>query len=210
MKIDKEFLKSLGTNKYLEILPEFKKKKARKAETLILTLISISFLGAFAINPTLSTIANLKKQLADNQMAEKQLDQKITNLSLLQQQYSLINSDLSIVTSAIPQTPHSALLLSQVQSIAKTAQVGLTSLQTFPVEIAKIADNLDQDEKENNYSYYSFSLNVEGPYANLVNFTRSLVYFERITTVNNLSFTKNTDNVNELKLSLKGQVYFKK
>lgn len=209
MRIDKSFLKSLKTNKYLEYLPDVKQKKTERFLNLTLTLVIISFLGFFAINPTLSTIAQLKKQLADNLQVEKSLEEKINNLSLLQQQYLLLSSNIPVVMSALPNHPESALLLAQIQSIAKTNNVRLINLQTFPVEIAKINNELGREEKPENYYSYSFSLTIQGSYKNLNDFINSLISFERIVKIENLSFIKNTDNFNELKLSLKGQAYFK-
>ncbi|MGA2968093.1 MAG: hypothetical protein ABSD69_02925, partial [Candidatus Levyibacteriota bacterium] len=47
--------------KYLELIPDIKREKAQKYITIVLTLTTAIILGVFAINPTLSTIANLQK-----------------------------------------------------------------------------------------------------------------------------------------------------
>jgi hypothetical protein len=56
---------NLYTSKYFEKLPDFKEKKIQAFITIALTLIALSFFAIFAINPTLSTIANLQKQSED-------------------------------------------------------------------------------------------------------------------------------------------------
>jgi len=75
-KIEKE-----KYDKYFELVPNFKQEKTQKFTTVILTLIAFAILLIFAINPTLSTIANLQKQLDDAKFIKEKLDQKINDLS---------------------------------------------------------------------------------------------------------------------------------
>lgn len=210
MKINKNFLQNLPTNRYLEKLPDFKSKRTETFTTLVLTFLAFSFFGFFAISPTLSTISQLKKQLADNQFVEKQLEEKINHLSLLQQQYTLLDSDISTVLSSIPNTPQVTLFIAQVQQITKSSEVQIFSFQTFPVEIVKKDSSvLAAQEKQDNYSSYLFSINLGGSYKNISDFLNRLTNFDRITTIDNLSFSKNSTNNNDLKLSIRGKTYFK-
>ena len=62
--------------KYLELIPDLKKEKAQKYITIVLTLATVIMLGLFAINPTFSTIANLQKQIDDNNFVQQKLQQK--------------------------------------------------------------------------------------------------------------------------------------
>ncbi len=107
MKIPKNYFENLSTSKYreyLKLLPNFHEENTRIITTLILTFLAMSFFGIFAINPTLSTIVTLKKQLADSQLVHEKLGTKINNLSSLQQQYTQLSSELPVVFEAIPQT----------------------------------------------------------------------------------------------------------
>lgn len=210
--MDKSFLSNLPTNKYLEKLPDFKSKRSEKFITLVLTFLALSFFGLFAINPTLSTISQLKKQLTDNKFVEEQLEKKINNLSLLQQQYNLLDPDIPTVLSSVPKTSQVALFVAKVQQIAKFEGVNISSLQTFPVEIAKSEPSPLQPEQEKleNYSSYLFSINIEGSYKNISDFLNVLTNFDRIITIDNLSFSKNYTDNNRLQLSIRGKAYFKK
>lgn len=203
MNIDKSFLSNLSANKYLEKLPDFKSKRTETFIKLVLTFLAFSFFGFFAINPTLATISQLKKQLADNKFVEEQLEKKINNLSLLQQQYALLDSDIPTVLSSVPKTSQIALFAAKVQQIAKFEGVNISSFQTFPVEIAKIEPSIDD------YSSYLFSINIEGSYKNISDFLNVLTKFDRIITIDNLSFSKNSNDPNSLKLSIRGKTYFK-
>lgn len=210
MKIDKEILKNIQNNKYLDLIPELKAKKAEDFLTLVLTFITLSFFGFFAISPTLSTITQLKKQLIDNVMVENQLEEKIKNLSLLQQQYSLLISDLPIVFSAIPQSPNPALFAAQIQSLSQITGTRISAFQTFPVQIEKSNDNNNLVQNTEEYSSYVFSINIEGPNKNVQSFIDSLINFDRIVTISNITLSKNYEISDNVKLSLKGEIYFKK
>lgn len=209
MKISKSLFKNLPKNKYLEKLPDFKSKKAETFTTLTLTFLAFSIFGFFAISPTLSTISQLNKQLEDNKFVEQQLEEKIRNLSLLQQQYALLNTDLSVAFSAIPQSPKVASFVAQVQQIANSSNVHLVALQTFPVELAR-SDPNSNIERADDYLSFLFTANIEGSYNNISSFLQTLTNFERITTIDSAAFSKNSENVNNLKLSIRGKTYFKK
>src|SRR5687767_10764921 len=80
-------------------------EKTKNLSAIILTFLALSFFGLFAINPTISTIVQLKKEIADNQEVNQKLEEKITNLSTLQQKYNLLQNDIPFIFSAIPQNP---------------------------------------------------------------------------------------------------------
>src|SRR3989344_8503364 len=109
MKIPKYNIRSVFTkinkNKYFEYLPDLKKEKTQKYSSIIFSLISLSFFGLFAINPTLSTIAKLKKELSDAKFVDSELAEKIANLSSLQEKYNIVEQDIPFVLAAVPKNP---------------------------------------------------------------------------------------------------------
>lgn len=70
MKINKDLLKNTKI-KYLQLLPNLKGEKTQKFTTLILTFFALSFFGLLAINPTISTISELNKELEDNKFVDQ-------------------------------------------------------------------------------------------------------------------------------------------
>jgi Tfp pilus assembly protein PilO len=192
-------------SKYLELMPDFKQEKTQKFTTIALTLIASIILGLFAINPTLSTIANLQKQLDDNKFVEQKLEHKINDLSILQQKYALIQPDLGTIKNAIPQAPETTTLLGQIQAVAKDSSLSVIGLQTFEVDIPPIIIG------EKKYSAFNFSVFVQGGYKNMISFINELTSIQRIIVLNNATITRNTDNnkVGDLRLTIKGTVYYK-
>lgn len=189
MKIEKSLLKNL---------PDFQKEKTKNITTFVLTLVTLSLFGLFAISPTLSTIAQLKKQLEDSELVDQKLDQKITNLGLLQKQYTLIEKDIPSILSAIPQNPKTSILVGQLQSLAQNSAVEVTRIQVFQVEI---------NPSSNSFSFV-FSMDIEGSSANVTNFLISLKNFDRIITIDNISTNKQDIKEEVIRLQLRGKAYY--
>jgi Tfp pilus assembly protein PilO len=195
--------KNLQKKKFFERLPDFKEEKMQKFTTLVFTIIAFSFFGLFAINPTLSTIANLNKQLSDNKFVDQQLQDKINNLYSLQQKYSQLTPDLPFVLDSFPKNPQIPLLVAQLQSLAQSSNIAITGLQTFEIEVP----NSSVGTKA--YYAFTFSISADGSYENLSTFINSVVKMQRIVSINTLSITRNTAEGPPVQLNFKGTAYFK-
>ncbi|PIP74291.1 MAG: hypothetical protein CO135_00715 [Candidatus Levybacteria bacterium CG_4_9_14_3_um_filter_35_16] len=203
-KINRNLFKDIKKNKYFQLLPDFKEDRVQKITTLALTLVALSFFGLFAINPTLSTIAKLEKELSDNKFVDQKLQTKINDLSLLQQKYALIQQDLPYVYSSVPKSPEAPLVIAQIQTLAKANNLKISSFQTFQAEIEKSPTNLKK------YSNFLFNLSAVGAYQDINMFISSLNSMQRIITLDMLSISKKIDDTSLLELNLKGTTFFKK
>lgn len=199
----KKNIRDFAKVRYFEMLPNFKNEKTQKFTTVILTLIAISLFGMFAINPTLSTIVRLKKELADSQFAQNSLEEKIKNLSILQQKYVDIQEDIPYVLSSIPNTPSVPLLMAQIQSIAKDTNIRISNLQNLAVELFK------PDVEEKKYFSYSFSLSGTGTFTDISIFLSRIVNMQRIINIETFSIDKSQDPTGDLRFSLQGISYYK-
>lgn len=195
--------KKLKENKYLELLPDLKQEKTQKFTTIVLTLIALSFFGIFAINPTISTIVSLKKQLSDSQFTEQQLRQKIENLSSLGQQYQTMQQDIPYIMASLPTDPEISLLIGQIQSISRNSGVQLTGVQTLQVEI------VTPKTSQKKYSTFSFSVSTEGSYENTSRFISSLINMQRVVSLDIIALNKKADQSGIIQLNIKGTSYFK-
>jgi len=207
--IIKDIVKASGKEeyaKYLAFMPDLKQERTRKFTTIVLTLFASIVLGLFAVSPTLSTIANLQKQIDDNTFVDQKLQQKINNLSVLQQKYANIQNDLSVITDAIPTSAQLPLLVAQIQTVAKNTDLKLDTFQTFEVDLS------GKNSTNKNYSSFEFGLSAEGTYQQITAFLDNLVNFQRIITITNISISKpnNTGNTNStLQLNITGTAFFK-
>ena len=194
---------TLQVHKYVEMLPDLKQEKTKQIAVLTFTLVALAFFGLLAINPTLSTIAKLKKELADSKFVDGALQEKITNISLLQKSYADIENDLSYVTDAIPTTAEAPLLAAQIQGLAQEKSVEITNLQIFEVEVAK------STEGSVNYNSFSFSLSATGSKEDVLAFIEDLGKMQRVVTFDSISFTSDQSSSDSLQVNLKGLAYFK-
>ncbi len=186
------------------VLPSFIQERTQKFTSIVFTLIALSVFGLFAINPTLSTIAKLKKELKDSEFVHQGLQQKISNLSSLQKQYSLLQDDIPIVLSSIPNDPNVPMLIADIQSVAVSSDINVKSLQNFAVELAKQKPSTDKK-----YYSFSFSLAGMGGYDNILSFISSLSNMQRVVTFDVLS-VNSTSNQNEpLRINVQGTAYYK-
>ncbi len=185
------------------MLPDFKEERMQKFTTLVFTLIALAFFGLFAINPTLSTIANLNKQLSDNKYVDQQLQTKINNLYSLQQAYAQIQPDMTYVLSAIPNNPQVPIFAAQIQSLAQSNNIALTGFQTFPVQVP------DPSTPQKNVYAFSFSLTATGTYQDISKFVNAIIAMQRIVSVDTYSISKQTQQGQLPQLNFRGTIYFK-
>jgi Tfp pilus assembly protein PilO len=205
IRIPKNYFANLNAQRYreyLKLLPDMKNEHTQAYTMLAFTLAALSFFGIFAINPTLSTIVNLKKQLSDSLFVHQQLTTKINNLSILQQKYTVMSGDLPYLYAAIPKEPSSPTLLAQVQALAQQDEMKLTTLHTFEVSLSPS----DQRVPPGGFSYV-FSLEAEGSYNNMLRFATDLSQLNRIITIELFSIAKD-DKTDSLTLTLRGRQYF--
>ncbi len=211
MEVRKNIFSSLSRSQYLELLPDLKADKTQAVFTLAFTLVALTVFGYFAIAPTLNTIANLKRQLEDNHYVNDKLQEKISSLRQLQQQYTSLQSDLPIILSAIPQDSTAPYFLGQIQSLAQDSHIQMIRLQANQVNLSNnLIAQLPKGVPLTDYSSFSFSLDARGTQSNVSEFVGSLNGFDRIVTIDSLTITKGVEANDPLHLSISGKAYFKK
>jgi type IV pilus assembly protein PilO len=204
MKLPKSYFENLSATKYreyLKLLPNMQQETARSFMTLILTFAALSFFGIFAINPTLTTIASLKKQLADNMQVDQQLKTKINNLSSLETQYNLLGSNLTNILSAVPQNADAPLISAQIAGLVKLHNLTLTNYRVDEIQLVANQKNLKTQS-------FTFTLQAQGAYQNMMDFATELNKLSRIITVESLEIGRDSQS-NNLQLTLRGRLYFK-
>ncbi len=196
-------LKNLRQSKYLELFPALKQEKTQKFTSIILTFMALSFFGIFAINPTISTIVRLRRELTDARFTETGLTQKISNLSSLGREYQQLENDIPYVLNAVPQDPQISLLVAQIQSVAQDSGVILEGVQTFEVEV------LTPKTAQKKYSSFSFSVTAEGGYNEVLRLIDLISTMQRVVSLDIIALNRKADQSGTTQLSLKGTAYFK-
>lgn len=194
-------LESIKKSKFAASLKVFNKEKPRKYSLLGLTALTCIFFLLFAINPTLSTIANLSKQRDDLKFIDNSLQTKISSLDNLQSRYQAIQKDLGLVSEAIPDDASSVELTGQIQAAASSSNVSIVSISASDISISSQATP--------NIQTYPITIIVEGTYGNISAFLDKLFTMQRIVTFESISIDKNVQT-GLLVSSIKGFAYFKK
>lgn len=198
----KRFNLSRIGGKYLKDLPIWENKKNQAFSTLVFTLVACSIFGFFAISPTLSTIAHLKKELKDNKLVDQKLDQKISNLGILQNKYSVLREDLQVVDLAIPEKPDAPLFIAQMQALTKENNLNLKALQVNEVELTKPSKT-----SIGKYFSFAFSIDASGNFSNISDFIFSLISLERITAIDTVNIKSSEKNALD-DISIRGKLFF--
>lgn len=185
----------------MKVFPMLKQERTQTFLIIILTLAAISMFGLFAINPTIVTIIQLKKQVADNKLVQNKLQQKITNLSILQGKYDQIQPALALVLAAVPSSPNITEFIGKVQGLAAKNNVKVIAIQSNPLTLTP-----NQTGKA---ASVPFSFSVQGAHNNVVTFIGAFFSFDRIVTIDAISVnTTVTDQGTATQALIQGKAIF--
>lgn len=195
----------IAKKKYLEKIPFFMEKKAQQFTSIALTLLALSFFGFFAINPTLSTIAKLRREVTDNEFVNNQLEKKIRDLNALKLQYASLQSVLPVIFESLPKKTDAPTLTAKIQSIAKSSNIQLRKIQNLEVEVVK-----NDNENDKKYSSYTFSIQGDGDYEGISQFISTLTNMQRIVSIDSLSLRRpTTKNDLSIKFNINAMTFIK-
>lgn len=191
--------------KFLSTFPFFRQERAQKFYSVILTLLALSFFGFFVINPTVSTILKLQKEISDNESINNQLETKIINLNKLATQYTNLQNDLPIITDAITKEPDAHLLLAQIQTVARESNIKMQRLQSLEVDILSISK-----PQENKYHSYSFVIAGSSTFENISSFISAITNMQRVVDIDVFAMNyANEKDSQSLDFNIQGAAFFK-
>lgn len=198
---EKKVLQKFSKSAYLEkVFPYLKEKKSQSFLTLSLSLLAIAIFGFFAINPTIGTIIELRKELSDAQYVHAQLQEKISNLGILGQKYSLLENDLSIVNDSLPTVPKAPLLIGQINALAKENHVQIVIIHTTPIIV------FSTKQTNTDFTSFAFSVEANGTANDLLAFISALANGQRIVTFDSIAMSNSIDNTKHVTLTGKGYI----
>lgn len=186
---------------YIKLFPVAQTKHVRDYTTLLLTLFSVILFGIFAISPTIDTILELRKTLADNEIANQALEEKLVALDSLQTQYNNFGPTLERIENAIPNEPEVPMLLARIQTIAREQGVTISDFN-----VQKVA--LDNPPSGRVPASFTFTFSISAPYENTMSFLSSLYDFDRIITVEEVTMEKPSQSLSPLDTLITAKAYY--
>lgn len=185
---------------YRKIGPFLKNPRVRAYTILILSLLTMSFFGMFAIKPTLKTIAHLKREIDDSQLVNEALEQKIISISQIKEEYKKFENDFPFVTEAMPSEPKFSFFLKDLETLAQEVGATISGINLSSVDLTL----------KNNQSpiKISSSLILSGNYSSCRDFLARLLNSRRIYTVDTFRINSDSKVEDTIKLDLKINTYY--
>lgn len=196
---------NISKKRYLasqKLLSTFQQKKTRQYTTLILTFLALIIFSVFAINPTITTIIELRKELEDSKILDKKLDEKIIALQTLQREYQELEADLPLLVAALPVAPDTPKIIGQVQSLIRDNNLAIENIDMKRVAYTK--DGLTQGE----LGAYVITFTVSGNYADINQFSNEAINFDRVVTVDQISVLRDSQNTSLIRSTAEVRAYF--
>lgn len=187
---------------YIRLFPITQSPQAKDYTTLLLTTAAIILFSVFAIAPTINTILELRKTLEDREFALATLDEKLTALDMLQQEYNAMGNTLDRINMAIPNQPDVPSLFARVQTLAIENNVDIVDLASSDVA-------LDQQGKIDTMpTAFEFTITFIAPYDRTITFLNALTSFDRIVTIDTISMQKESESTSTIETTVNAKAYF--
>jgi len=181
---------------YRRLIKLYRQKPVLRDFTfLILSLLTASFFGFFAIKPSLKTIGRLVKEIKDQKIASQKLEAKINALSLAQREYARVQPSLPKVYAVLPKENNFSQLAKKIEYLAQKNEIVIVNLQTQKLD-------LFGEKRKSELVPLEIDLVLNGNYSRLKNFMRDLERLDRLLTINSFFFSKNKLKKGEVKLPL--------
>lgn len=160
---------------FLNIVNLYKQREDLKMFLeILLSLLTISIFGAFALRPTILTITQLIKDIKAKEEIVVKMEEKIKNLEIAQTLLEDESASLPIVHSSVPSFPQPDVFARQIEALSAKNSV---TILAFSIDKTTLLGKppAPKSSKElkplpQNSSALEFSLSVKGNYSNLFNF----------------------------------------
>ncbi len=120
---------------YQSLEPVIKKSATRTYTTAIFSFLAVSLFGWYGIRPTIQTILFLRREIADNQVVNKRMEDKITHLIEAQAAYQNVYTQLPVLDESLPESPEILYVVNQLKNLARATNSSLSALQVPQVPI---------------------------------------------------------------------------
>ena len=160
----------------------YQKPMAKVSTALLLTLFTIVFFAAFAIRPTLVTVAELLKKIDDQQKVLSEMKKKSAALASAQQEYIVAQSVLPKLNLAIPADDALQDLVHLIEGVAAVHKIALSGV-TYG-DISYTAPGVPHASGPQSRL---ISLTVATDYDGLKAFLADLLLLPRLLTVESVS-----------------------
>lgn len=188
---------------FLNILALYQKKKeVRMFLEILLSSLTVTFFGLFALRPTLLTIAELYRQVKSKEETVQKLDQKINALNQAQSFFTSQGGRISVITQVAPTSPSPETFIRQLEGVANKNNTKILGISVGEVVIKGTVvakrESTELTSLPEGAQGLSFSISANADYLSLVSFLKDLENLRRPIKIDNLGF--NSSLVGEKKI----------
>lgn len=173
----------------------YEKPVAQVSLGLALSLISIIFFALVAIKPTLETMSDLLKEIAQKQTIDTQLSAKIIALSTAQSQLTAKSQQAQLLYQAVPATPDFVRLITMVEKLASEHNVEYLSFLANKTPLERSTVGI-QTSPSATLESIPFVLTFQGQYSDLLSVASDLQSLQRIIVIDRIDIIPPTDTAN--------------
>ena len=178
-------------NFFLNTVKEYRERADWRAYLeILLSLITISVLGIFALRPTLLTISKLIITIKEKESTLLIMNQKIDNLRAAQALYDKQKDEIAYVKEAIPQTPEPDNYLRNIEKLLQDNALDISSLQTGESILFSINPQ-PKNDTENQTQRITSTVTASADYPALLAFLKQVEDLRRAVSLTSLSLTLN-------------------
>lgn len=170
---------------------------------IIFTIAAVSIFGFFAINPTISTLSSLNKQLDDTKALNDALKRKIDAISELRSEYENNKQLVDTVSNTIPFSPEIPRLARKLEKLAQADSVQLSQLNFGSIELYPAG--------KKDASLYSFTLSIDikgSERQKVTTFINDMIIIDRLVTIDSITIEKKQIDTQDT--SITARAYFNK
>lgn len=170
---------------YQQIRVWGRQPKVRVSGLISLTIFTVAFFLNMAILPTFKTVAGLKKEIKDQQEVEAKLTKKMVGLKTAEVNYAKVVNDLKLINQVLPEKEEFERLAWQIQWLANQ--------QGLEINIGSFGEfNLVGEANKSDQTELSMELTIKGSYQQIRAFLQNLTNIDRLITIKEISFNKQT------------------
>jgi len=173
---------------YQSLEPILKKPSSRRYTSVIFSFLAVSLFGWYAIRPTIQTILYLKREITDNTLISKQMEDKISALIEAQAYYQEVEPVLPFVDQALPPNPDAIPVVIQLRNLASASGVLVTAIQ--PASTALLGQDPAKSQKEpasplvsSKQQTYDLTVSVQGPFENVRSYINGILDMRRVVSI---------------------------
>lgn len=192
---------------YLHQLKKIDQQSNSGLSMLTLSFFTMAFFALFAIKPTLTTIANLHRQIKDSSLLERKLQEKINNLSRVQLEYEKNRPAIAKIDTVLPDEVAFEQLLVQLEQLNQ--QINATESSLFFNTITVVGTASASPKTDKDYDVVAFKIGANSSYTDILSFLSGLENFQRLLTLNLISLNSQKSRFeNSLNLQSNLETYF--